>query len=109
VFFAEKTPTIMVGKEQAELFDRDPMNLNYMKHALLADNLDAAMEFAHHTTGTDKVILFDGASGGLNVSKSLAEHLYKVAPGVMARVEQELLPKWLDQRNVDPELAQQVA
>ncbi|MCB2190270.1 MAG: hypothetical protein KQI62_01810 [Deltaproteobacteria bacterium] len=109
VFFAEKSPTIVVGKEQAELFDRDPMNLNYMKHALLADNLDGAMEFAYHTTGTDKVILFDGAAGGLNVSNALAEHLYKVAPGVMERVEQKLLPKWLAQRNVDPSMLDQVA
>lgn len=109
VFFAEKTPTIMVGQEQAQLFNRDPMNLNYMKHALLADNLDAAMDFAYHTTGTRKVILFDGAAGGLNVSEPLAEHLYKVAPGVMERVEQKLLPKWLAQRNVDPALLDQVA
>ncbi|MBU4275829.1 MAG: hypothetical protein KKC30_03705 [Proteobacteria bacterium] len=109
VFFAEKSPTIVVGKQQAELFDRDPMNLNYMKHALLADNLDGAMDFAYHTTSTRKVILFDGAAGGLNVSEPLAEHLYKVAPGVMERVEQKLLPKWLAQRNVDPALLDQVA
>ena len=108
-FFAEKTPTIMVGRRQAELFDRDPMNLNYMKHALLADNLDGAMAFARQTTGSDKVILFDGASGGLNVSESLAEHLYKVAPKVMERVEQTLMPKWLAQRNVDPALLSKVA
>ena len=44
-FFAEQTPTIMVGQAQAEHFNRDPMNLNYMKHAVLADNLEAAMEF----------------------------------------------------------------
>ena len=109
VFFAEKTPTIMVGRQQAELFDRDPMNLQYMKHALLADNLDAAMAFARQTTGTDKVMLFDGAAGGLNVSEPLAEHLYKVAPKVMERVDQILMPKWLAQRNVDPALLGQVA
>lgn len=109
VFFAEKTPTIVVGKEQARLFDRDPMNLNYMKHALQADNLDAAMAFARHTTATDKVILFDGAAGGVNVSEPLADHLYKVAPEVMDRVDQKLLPKWLAQRNVDPALLDRVA
>jgi len=109
VFFAEKTPTIVVGGEQAELFNRDPMNQDYMKHALLADSLDAAMHFAHNTTGTDKVILFDGAAGGLNVSRSLAEHLYKVAPGVMEQVEQKLMPKWMTQRNVDPALLEEVA
>ncbi len=108
VFFAEHTPTIVVGREQAELFNRDPMNLNYMKHALLADNLEAAMDFAYRTTGTGKVMIFDGAAGGLNVSRELADHLYQVAPGVNRRVEEELLPKWLAQRNIDPRLLQEV-
>jgi hypothetical protein len=101
VFFAEKTPTIVVGEEQAKHFDRDPMNLNYMKHALLARNLDTAMAFAYETAGTDKVIIFDGATGGLNVSVSLAEHLLKVAPSVCDHVENTLIPRWLDQRNID--------
>ncbi len=109
VFFAEHTPTIVVGAAQAELFNRDPMNLNYMKHALLADNLKAAMEFAYRTTGTDKVMIFDGASGGLNVSRSLADHLLKVAPEVNRRVGEDLMPKWLVQRDIDPGLLQQVA
>jgi hypothetical protein len=108
VFFAEHTPTIVVGKEQAALFNRDPMNLNYMKHALLSSDLDSAVEFARRTTGTDKVIIFDGASGGLNVSRSLAEHLRRVAPGVNERVEKELMPKWLEQRDVDPRLLSEV-
>jgi hypothetical protein len=108
VFFAEQTPTIVVGAEQAKLFDRDPMNLNYMKSALLSDNLDGAMEFAYRTTGTDKVMIFDGASGGLNVSRSLADHLRKVAPEVNRRVDEELMPKWLAQRNIDPALLEQV-
>ncbi len=108
-FFSEHTPTIMVGSAQAELFNRDPMNLNYMKHALLADSLDGAMGFAKKTSGTDKVIIFDGASGGLNVSRSLAEDLMEIAPTVCARVDQELLPKWLSQRDVDPGLLQRVA
>ncbi|MEW5911038.1 MAG: hypothetical protein AB1814_00630 [Thermodesulfobacteriota bacterium] len=109
VFFAEHTPTIVVGQAQAELFNRDPMNLNYMKHALLADNLDAAMAFAYRTTGTDKVMIFDGASGGLNVSCALADHLRKVAPGVNQKVDQVLLPKWLAQRDIDKQLLDKVA
>jgi hypothetical protein len=100
-FFAEQTPTIMVGQEQAKLFNRDPMNLNYMKHALLAEDLDGAMEFAYKTTMTDKVIIFDGATGGLNLSRSLAEHLRKAAPELNEEVDERLLPKWLAQREVD--------
>jgi hypothetical protein len=108
-FFAEHTPTIMVGRQQAELFNRDPMNLNYMKHALLAENLQTAMDFAYHTTKTDKVIIFDGATGGLNVSRPLADHLCKIAPQTNERVDQILMPKWLAQRNINLELLNQVA
>jgi hypothetical protein len=108
-FFAEQTPTVMVGREQAEHFNRDPMNLNYMKHAVLADNLEAAMAFAYRSTKTDKVIIFDGAAGGINVSRSLADRLHRVAPKVNERVDRVLMPKWLDQRYLEPELLAQVA
>jgi hypothetical protein len=104
VFFAEHSPTIVVGREQAELFNRDPMNLHYMKHALLAEHLDTAMEFAHRTTDTDKVIVFDGATGGLNVSRALAEHLVREAQSVNKQVDKTLMPRWLAQRNVPPKL-----
>jgi hypothetical protein len=106
-FFAEQTPTIMVGKEQADHFNRDPMNLNYMKHAVLAEDLDAAMEFAYHTAKTDKIIAFDGATGGVNVSRSLADQLKSMAPNSNQRVEKELMPKWLSQRNLDVRLLDQ--
>jgi hypothetical protein len=108
-FFAEQTPTIMVGSEQAALFSRDPMNLNYMKHALLADNLDGAVEFALRTAKTDKVIVFDGATGGINVSRSLADLLRQKAPWVSKHVNDTLMPKWVSQRNISAELIKGVA
>lgn len=101
VFFAEHTPTIVVGKEQAAHFSRDPMNLAYMHYALTAEELKAAVEFAYRTTRTDKVMVFDGATGGINVSQSLADLLRKQAPEVNRRVDHDLMPKWLEQRNVD--------
>lgn len=108
-FFAEHSPTIVVGRAQAEHFNRDPMNLNYMKHALLAENLDAAIEFAYNTTKTDKVMIFDGATGGINVSRSLADHLLKVAPKVNERVDKTLMPKWIAQRDMDLKIFDQIA
>ncbi|MEJ2715908.1 MAG: hypothetical protein P8182_02025 [Deltaproteobacteria bacterium] len=108
-FFAEHTPTIMVGKEQAAHFNRDPMNLNYMRYALEADELKAAMDFAYRATRTDKVMIFDGATGGMNVSHSLADFLREQAPAVIRRVDQELMPKWLSQRSVDASLLNLVA
>lgn len=100
-FFTEHIPTVVVGQEQAELFNRDPQNLNYMKHAVLAETTEGAMEFAYKVTGTRKVVIFDGAMGGINVSEPMAELLLKKAPEVERRVEEVLLPKWLRQRGVD--------
>jgi hypothetical protein len=97
-------PTVVVGREQSDLFDRDPLNIKYMDYAATIKTLDAAMNFAYRTTGTDKVIIFDGAMAGLNVSTSLAELLIQKAPIVSERVDKELLPKWLRQRGVDPSI-----
>jgi|Deesub1362A_J573_1020465.scaffolds.fasta_scaffold04050_2 hypothetical protein len=102
-FFSEHVPTIVVGREQADLLNRDPQNLDYMKHAVIADDLDTAMKYAYKVSGTDKVIIFDGAVGGVNVSESLAKLLQEKAPQVSEKVDKELLPKWLRQRGIDPE------
>ncbi len=99
-FFSEHIPTVVVGQEQADLFNRDPQNLNYMKHAVLSESTQSAMDFARKITGTEKVLIFDGASGGINLSQPLRDLLLLKAPEVDRRVEQELLPKWLKQRGV---------
>ena len=70
-FFSDHIPTVVVGQEQADLFDMEPMNIEYMSHAVVAKTTESAMDFAYKTTGTDKVIIFDGAMGGLNCSESL--------------------------------------
>ncbi len=101
-FFSTHIPTVVVGREQADLLSRDPQNTEYMRHAVISDNLDTAMEFARNTTGTDKVIIFDGAIGGMNVSESVAELLTRKAGEVNEKVNKVLLPKWLKQRGIDP-------
>ena len=80
----------------------DPQNLEYMRHSVIADNLDTAIAYSYKVTGTDKVIIFDGAVGGVNVSKTLAKLLEKKALQVNEKVDQVLLPKWLKQRGIDP-------
>ncbi|MBS7526193.1 hypothetical protein KHM83_05855 [Fusibacter paucivorans] len=102
-FFSNHIPTIVVGREQADLFNKDSQNLEYMDYTLIADTLDTAMDFAYKQAKTDKVILFDGAVGGVNVSESLAKLLIEKAPEVNRRVDEELLPKWLKQRGIDIE------
>ena len=99
-FFSEHVPTVVVGQKQAELFNSDPQNLDYMKWAVVANQLDDAMHFAYKVAKTDNVIIFDGAMGGINVSESLAELLVRKAPEVSARVDAELMPRWLKQRGV---------
>jgi hypothetical protein len=99
-FFSEHIPTVVVGQAQADIFNRDPQNLNYMKHAVLSDSTESAMEFARKVTGTEKVLIFDGAPGGINVSKPLRDLFLAKAPEVNRRVEEEMIPKWLKQRGV---------
>jgi hypothetical protein len=100
-FFSEHIPTIVVGQDQADIFNRDPQNLNYMKHAVVAESTGAAMDFARKMTGTKKVLIFDGAPGGINLSEPLRDFLLARAPAVNRRVEDDLLPKWLCQRGVN--------
>lgn len=100
-FFSKNIPTVVVGDEQGKLFDTDSMNIGYMDYAVTARTAENAMEFAYSVSGTDQVIIFDGAMGGLNVSESLAKLLIEKAPLVSEKVDKELLPKWLKQRGVD--------
>ncbi len=103
-FFSEHIPTLVVGGEQAEVMNRDPQNIEYMSYAVTADNLDTAMRFAYNSAKTDKVIIFDGAAGGINVSEPLARLLLEKAPQVNKRVDEVLLPKWLRQRGIDTQI-----
>ncbi len=103
-FFAEHIPTVVVGEEQAQLMRDDPQNIYYMDHAMTAPSLKAAVHFALRATGTENILVFDGAPGGMNVSPPLAEFLKAKAPAVSERVERELLPHWLRQRGLEVEV-----
>ncbi len=95
-------PTIIVGRDLAEILDADPMNHDFMKYVVTAENLETAMEFARRIARTDNVYVFDGCFGAITLSPSLAELLMKKAPEVSRRVDEELMPKWLRQRGIDP-------
>lgn len=66
-------------------------------------SVNPAVNFAKRIAGTDKVIIFDGNYGSVNLSPALGEFLIDMAPQVSSKVEQELLPKWVKQRGIDPE------
>ncbi len=99
---ATHVPTFVVGQDMATLLRDDPMNHDFMRHCVTADNLEAAMKFARAVAGTEQVVVFDGSFGKMTVSPQLAELLTARAPEVSRRVEEELMPKWLRQRGIDP-------
>ena len=61
------------------------------------------MELAHQMSKTNKTIVFDGSYGSINLSPSMGQLLLEKAPEINRKVEEELLPKWLKQRGLDPE------
>lgn len=101
VFWAKHTPTIIVGEDHARLFREDSQNIEFPDYAKeVVPDLNTAMEHAYAMAKTDKVIAFDGAAGGINCSRSLAEELLARAPAVSQEVENTLMPKWLKQRGL---------
>jgi hypothetical protein len=97
-------PTIVVGRDMEDTIMHDPMNTDFMSYAVTSESLEAAMDFARRIAKTDKIIVFDGGFGSLTVSPSLAELMLRKAPEVSRRVDEDLLPKWLRQRGIDPDL-----
>jgi hypothetical protein len=99
VFWAKHTPTIVVGEWHKKLYDEDSQNIEFMQHVEeVVPDLDTAMDHAYRLAKTDKVIIFDGAAGGINCSESLAELLMEKAPEVSREVDEKFMPKWLKQR-----------
>ena len=98
-FFAQQLPTMAIGA-QADLFAKDEQNEQFMDYALAVDSLPKAVSFARRLTGTENILVFDGAVGGFNVSQSMAEELRRLAPKISAKVDEELMPVWLKQRGI---------
>ncbi len=96
-------PTIVVGRDQAEMLCADSTNPFFMSFAQTADSLEAAMDSARTATKTDKIIAFDGSFGVVTVSSTLAQYLRQKAPEAERIVEENLLPMWLKQRGIDPD------
>jgi len=95
-------PTIVANPQMAECLRHDFANPLFFRKAEVADSLPAAVERAVAVGGSDKVIVFDGCYGSLNVSTSMAQHLSDLAPQCGREVDDILLPKWLKQRGIDP-------
>jgi hypothetical protein len=99
-FFAQHVPTIVVGSALADSISKCPQNPAYMQYAMTSRGLVDAIRFASKTSGTEKIIIFDGAVGGFNVTEPLADLLRSKAPGIEDMVETQFLPNWCRQRNL---------
>jgi hypothetical protein len=98
-FFAQQLPTLVVG-DQADFLTNCEQNTLFMNYAVKTESLQKAVAFAKLFTGTDNILAFDGAVGGLNVSRSMAETMLLLAPAIAKRVDEELMDKWLTQRGI---------
>ena len=96
-------PTIVVGKDLADMLIGDSMNSQFMDYAVTAESLETALKFARRITKTDNIIVFDGSFGSINLTPQLADVMLKKAPEVSRNVEEVRLPKWLRQRGFDPQ------
>jgi len=99
-FFAQHVPSVVVGRALADHLNADPQNTQYMKYAVTAEGLEEAVRFVSRVSGTSKIIVFDGAAGGFNMTEPLADLLRSKASGIEETVETKLLPKWCQQRNL---------
>ena len=95
-------PTIVANPQMAAALRHDFANPLFFKRAEVAGDLNEAVRVAIERGGTDKIIVFDGSYGSLNVSESMARHLADLAPACSRQVDDVLLPKWLKQRGIDP-------
>ncbi|WP_287155480.1 hypothetical protein [Candidatus Solincola tengchongensis] len=99
-------PIFVVGRDQLDYLRLDRANPLFKAMGDLGiiramPDLQTALEKARRAARTDKVLVFDGSFGHLNLSPSLAEELVRKAPEVRRKVEEELLPRWLRQRNLE--------
>jgi hypothetical protein len=81
---------------------KDLLRIHPDREIHVAADLPQAMEIAAVKAGTDKAIVFDGCYEAINMTRSLGEYLIERAPQVARRVDEELMPKWLRQRNLSP-------
>ena len=82
------------------MWRKDASNPVFSQVMNAEETVEDALEAARHRGATDKCIVFDGSYDHMTVSPSMAEFLKSRAPAVRERVEQELLPMWLEQRGL---------
>ncbi|CAM3610848.1 hypothetical protein [Smaragdicoccus niigatensis] len=97
LFFAHNL-TIAAGA----VVGKDAQRIHANREVIVATDLAEAVRIAAERTGTERGIVFDGSYGAINMTRAMAEYLLAQAPEVSRRVDEELMPKWLRQRNLSP-------
>jgi hypothetical protein len=95
-------PVVVANAAMAEAMRRDFANSEFMDFAEEAADIFEAVERAKELGGSENLLCFDGTYGSLNLSASMADHLLERAPECSRLVDDELLPRWLKQRGIDP-------
>ncbi len=78
----------------------EPSNCYLEDLSTVHNSLGEAVGAAQAETGCEELMVFDYTPGAFRVTEQLAQHLLEAAPRVVAKVEAELLPKWMAQRKL---------
>jgi hypothetical protein len=96
-------PTVIADQAMAEIMARDFANPGFLDYAEVASDLFHAVDLARERAeGSNNLMCFDGTYGAINLSPSMGEQLLTNAPECSRLVDDELLPKYLKQRGLDP-------
>jgi hypothetical protein len=96
-------PTVIADRAMADVMARDFANADFLEYAEVADNLFEAVEMARERAdGSNNLMCFDGSYGAINLTRSMGEQLLANAPECSRLVDEDLLPKYLKQRGLDP-------
>jgi hypothetical protein len=96
-------PTVIADRAMAEVMARDFANADFLEYAEVAEDLFQAVEMARErAAGSNNLMCFDGSYGAINLTPSMGEQLLANAPECSRAVDDELLPKYLKQRGLDP-------
>ncbi len=90
----------IASETEARLLRNDPSLCYIGDCSTVHTSLSDAIAAAQQETGCEKLMAFDYTPGIFRVNEAMAEHLIDQAPGVVATVRDELMPKWLRQRNL---------
>jgi hypothetical protein len=88
-------PIFIAGEEIAESLPR-----SVLKSGTIVEDLESAVSAACEKAETDKIIVFDGSYGWINLSPSMGKYLLERAPHVSKKVDEELMPMWMKQRGL---------